>query len=330
MKTLISFCLFFSSLSANIVSTNIDCHSSCIIETSPGILYAVWKGSQDKNNVGIFASRLENGIWSPQKQLVEFSNSVYWSPVLAKTSKGSLLLFYRVGPDPRSTVSLMKTSPDGGLTWSAPEILPAGIVGPTKSKPVFDAEGNMICGSSVEAGSWQDSLKATSCWIEILSPDGKWSKYGPLEIPGKRFGALEPALFWGSEGQLVLLCRDRSQKIGQEGWIQRAESWDQGKTWTELKPTNLPNPDSGVTVVSLEPRRQLIVFNDSPTNRFPLTVGLSEDDGKTWKRLFNLEEESGEFPSAVLDSSGHVHVTYAWVPQGKTQRQIKHVVIDFQ
>lgn len=316
MKTVIALCLIFGSLSAGIISSNPESHSSCIIETSPGISFAVWKGE------GIFASRCENGVWGSQEQLVE-SNSFCWSPVLAKTPKGELLLFYRIGSDPRHTISLMKTSSDGGLSWSKPEILPAGIVGPTKCKPVFDVDGNMICGSSSEAGSWQDDFKATACWIEILTPEGKWSKHGPLEIPGKQFGALEPALFWGSEGKLVFVCRDRSWKLGQKGWIWRAESIDGGKTWSELEATNLPNPDSGVAVVTVE-KGHLIFFNDSHENRFPLTVGLSEDDGKTWVRLYNLEEESGEFPSAVVDSKGHVHVTYAY---GKAHKQIKHVLI---
>ena len=42
---------------------------------------------------------------------------------------------------------------------------------------------------------------------------------------------------------------------------------------------------------------------------------------------FNIEEESGEFPSAAVDSQGYVHVSYAWTPPGKGQRRIKHVVM---
>lgn len=30
----------------------------------------------------------------------------------------------------------------------------------------------------------------------------------------------------------------------------------------------------------------------------------------------------------ALDSQGYVHVSYAWTPPGKNQRQIKHIVMD--
>ena len=315
-----------------------DCHSSCTIETSPGILCTVWKGGPGKGmsnvditrNVGIWVSLFENGKWDTPKQIVQAPNSICWTPVLAKYPSGELVLFYRVGADPRHTISLTKSSLDGGVHWSKAEILPAGIVGPTKSKPVFDSEGNMICGSSVEAGSPEDDLKATACWVEILSPDHRWTKHGPIEIPEKRFGCIEPALFWGNNGILKMLCRDRSNRVDLEGWIWAAESFDQGKTWSELKKTALPNPDAGITTLSLDSGNTILLYNNSHTERYPLTLALSKDYGNSWTPLFNLEEGSGEFPSAALDSQGFVHVTYAFTPVGKTQRRIKHVVLDLK
>lgn len=312
-----------------------DCHSSCLIETSPGILCAVWKGgpgkgmsnSDMKQGVGVWSSLFKNGAWNSPQQIVQAPSSVCWTPILAKDQGGKLLLFYRMGPDPRHTISLVKCSLDGGVNWSDAEILPAGIVGPTRSKPIIDNEGTMIVGSSVEVGSPDDELKATACWIETFSTDHRWSKYGPIEIPGKKFGCIEPTLFWGNNGSLRLLCRDRSNKIGLKGWIWTAESNDKGKTWSELKPTSLPNPDSGMDTLSLG-EKILLVYNNSHKERYPLTVALSKDYGNSWAPLFNLEERTGEFPSIALDAQGLVHVTYAYTPVGKTQRRIKHVVLD--
>ena len=312
-----------------------DCHSSSLIEVSSGILCAAWKGGPGrgksnidmKQNVGIWLSFFKNGCWNEPTQIVEAPNSVCWTPVLAKYPNGELVLYYRIGMDPRHTISMFKTSYDGGQSWSKEEMLPAGIVGPTKSKPLFDEEGNMICGSSTEVGEPKDDFKATACWIEILS-DHKWSKHGPIEIPGKKFGCIEPVLFWGKDQTLKMLCRDRSSKIGSEGWIWTAESEDMGKTWSELKKTNLPNPDSGIEAISLDHTTFLLIYNHSHTNRYPLSIALSKDNGGSWNLLFNIEEESGEFPSAILDSQGYMHISYAWTPPGKDQRKIKHVVID--
>lgn len=323
----------------HIVSPNtedFDCHSSSLIEVSPGILCAAWKGGPGKGqsninmkqNVGIWLSFFKENHWNQPEEIFHSPDSVCWSPVLHKGLNGELTLFFRVGKDPRHTISLFKRSFDRGLSWSKEEILPAGIVGPTKTKPLIDKEGNIICGSSIEVGAPEDALKATACWIEILS-DHKWSKHGPLEIPEKRFGAIEPALFFTEDGTLKLLCRDRSHRIGAEGWIWTAESHDRGKTWSKLSQTALSNPDSGIDVLTLPNHHILLFYNNSPTKRYPLSVALSKDGGISWDCLFNLEEESGEFPSATLDSQGLVHVCYAWIPPGKSQKQIKHVVLEF-
>lgn len=320
-----------------IVSPNIenfDCHSSSLIELSPGLLCAAWKGGfgkgksniDMKQNVGIWLSFFKGGSWGSPKQIVSSSHSVCWTPVLAKYPNGKLILFYRIGMDPRHTLSLYKSSIDGGLTWSEEEILPAGIIGPTKTKPLIDQDETLICGSSVEVGAPEDRLKATACWIEIFAKQ-QWSKYGPIQIPGKKFGCIEPTLFWANDSTLKLLCRDRSNKLGDEGWIWISESKDQGKSWSELKKTTLPNPDSGIEVVSLN-SKIIVIYNNSHTNRFPLSLALSDDNGNSWNHLFDIEEKSGEFPSATLDSQGYLHITYAWLPPEKEQRQIKHLVID--
>ncbi len=321
-----------------IISPNIedfDCHSSSLVEVSPGVLCIAWKGGQGKGKsnidmkqgVGIWLSFFKDGQWNPPKEIVQSTNSVCWTPVLHKSINGELVLFYRIGIDPRHTISLLKRSFDNGLSWSTEEILPAGITGPTKSKPIIDKEGNLICGSSLESGAPEDEFKATACWIEILSGH-QWSKYGPLEIPGKQFGCIEPALFFTADGVLKMLCRDRSNRVGAEGWIWTAESKDAGKTWSELTKTNLPNPDSGIEVLALPNENILLIYNNSHTNRYPLSVAMSKDGGSSWNLLFNIEEESGEFPSAAVDSQGYVHVSYAWTPKGKGQRRIKHMVMD--
>lgn len=316
-----------------------DCHSSCLLELSPGTLCAVWKGGPGpgksnidiNKNIGIWFSLFKNGQWNTPEQIVQAPDSVCWTPILTKYPTGELVLFYRMGPDPRHTISLFKYSLDGGFQWSNAEVLPAGIVGPTRSKPVFDCEGNLVCGSSIETGDPEEELKATSCWVEILSKiERNWSKHGPIEIPGKKFGCIEPALFWGENGTLKMLCRDRSHKIGLEGWLWTAESNDNGKTWSALEKTTLPNPDAGIDVLPLGEGKILLLYNHSHTCRYPLTVALSNNYGKSWTPLFDIEKESGECPSATLDSQGLVHVTYAWTPPEKKQRRIKHVVMDLR
>ena len=154
---------------------NFDCHGSNLVEVAD-VVCAVWKGGPGSGKcnvdmqaeVGIWISRLVDGTWTIPVQIVTAPDSVCWTPTLVKLPSEELLLYYRLGKDPRHTIGLCKHSTDRGLTWSEAEILPAGILGPIKYKPVFDSKGNMICGSSVEAGAPEDMHKATACWIEIF------------------------------------------------------------------------------------------------------------------------------------------------------------------
>ena len=44
-----------------------------------------------------------------------------------------------------------RTSFDNGDTWSDIVFLPAGLLGPIKNKPIQLKNGNIVCGTSVEA-----------------------------------------------------------------------------------------------------------------------------------------------------------------------------------
>jgi predicted neuraminidase len=73
-----------------------------------------------------------------------------WNPVLFQPSKGKLFLFYKVGPNPREWWGMVKTSNNGGKTWSKGSKLPDGILGPIKNKPVQLSDGTILSPSSIE------------------------------------------------------------------------------------------------------------------------------------------------------------------------------------
>jgi predicted neuraminidase len=68
-----------------------------------------------------------------------------------------------------------------------------------------------------------------------------------------------------------------------------------------------------------------LVYNHSTTERTPLNITFSRDDGATWEAPWTLEDAPGEYsyPAIIETRDGKLHITYTW------QRQrIKHVVID--
>ncbi|MGH7200353.1 MAG: sialidase family protein, partial [Planctomycetaceae bacterium] len=223
---------------------------------------------------------------------------------------GPLLLFYKVGPSPSTWWGMLTKSGDGGRSWSKPERLPDGILGPIKNKPVMLDDGRLLCGSSTEHDGWRVHME----WTPDLG--NTWERSEPL-ADGEGFGAIQPTILRHGD-RLQILCRSR------KGVIVQSWSDDGGRTWTELAATSLPNPNSGIDAATLADGRQLLVYNPTRRGRSPLSVAVSED-GRTWRAAAVLESEPGEYsyPAVIQTGDGLVHVTYTW----KRQR-IKHAVID--
>jgi predicted neuraminidase len=298
-------------------------HASTIAATGEGLVAAWFGGTREGGaDVGIWVSRMAGGRWSPP---VEVANGMQpdgtrhpcWNPVLFTAASDRLLLFYKVGPSPREWWGMVRSSADAGRTWSDAARLPAGVLGPIKNKPVRLPDGTIVSASSTE------STDRPSRWrvhFEISRDEGRtWTV---VRVPdaggGEPVDAIQPAILLHPAGRLQALGRTRSGRV--------FESWsdDQGRTWTPLALTTLPNPNAGVDAVTLRDGRHLLVYNHTPTGRSPLNVAASRD-GKTWTPALVLEHEPGEYsyPAVIQDADGRVHVTYTW-----RRQRIRHAVID--
>ena len=231
-----------------------SCHASTLEETPRGIIASWFGGTEEKNkDVGIWVSRLEKGKWTVP---VEVANGVQndtlryptWNPVLFKMPGKELILFYKVGPSPSTWWGMLKRSKDNGLTWSAAERLPEGIYGPIKNKPVLLKNGTLLCPTSSEDHGWR-------VHFEMTKDGGKtWTRTDAIN-DGKEFSAIQPSVLFLKDGRLQLLCRSRN------GMLLEAFSSDQGITWSALKATSLPNPNSGTDAVTLKDGRHVLVYN---------------------------------------------------------------------
>src|SRR5262245_13229855 len=268
-----------------------ECHASTIEETKDGLVAAWFGGTREKDpDVGIWVSRHEENrrggqSWSPS---VEVANGLRdgkryptWNPVLFQQPGGRLLLYFKVGPSPSTWWGEVIASDDAGKSWGRPQRLPEGIAGPIKNRPVLLEGGTLLCGSSTEHDGWRVHMEATR-------DGGKtWSSTGPLN-DGRKLGAIQPTILQHGGGKLQILCRSRQGRI--------AEAWseDGGKTWSEMKLTGLPNPNSGIHAVTLKDGRHLLVYNHTRRGRSPLNVGVSTD-GREWKAGPVLESAPGEY-----------------------------------
>jgi predicted neuraminidase len=293
------------------------CHASTIVESESGTFLAAWFGGKDEGatDVKIWLARFDGKAWTAPEVAADEPGFPCWNPVLFRSAGKTLSLFYKAGPGPMGWSAYVRRSADGGKTWDKAQQLPAGLLGPIKNKPIRRADGALLAGSSVE------SHRAWCCWVERSTDDGKtWRRFGPIAVPDHPYGIIQPTLFEKADRTLVALCRSRGF-----GFICRAESTDGGETWSAAKPTDLPNPNSGIDGVRAADGNWYLAYNHTGEARSPLNLARSTDEGATWKRVATLEEEMGEFsyPAIIQAADGNLHVTYTW-----NRRHIKHVTFD--
>jgi predicted neuraminidase len=293
-----------------------SCHASTVVECPSGDLLCAWFGGKDEGDpsVGIWLSRRTATGWSPPRNVAQEPGVPCWNPVLFYAGDG-LWLYYKVGPSPDTWTGASRWSADHGVTWSEQRLLPAGLLGPVRAKPMRLANGEILAGSSTE------SYRAWTGWAELSQDGGStWQRFGPLALPDESEGLIQPTLWEAKPGHVVALMR-ATRKIGV---ICRADSVDGGRTWSPAKRTDLPNPSAGIDAVKLADGRVALVYNPTRSGRSPLSVAISRDDGATWSPPFHVETDPGEYsyPAMIQAKDGTLHLTYTW-----RRQRIKHAVV---
>jgi predicted neuraminidase len=288
-----------------------SCHASTIVELKNGDLMSAWFGGtgEGKPDTAIWGARRSGGQWSTPSELVREPEIPCWNPVLFYAGNGRLWLYYKFGPHPSEWTAGRRYSLDDGKTWSAVEHLPAGIYGPIRAKPLVLDDGTIVSGTSVE------SYHSWAAWVERSEDHGlNWTRFGPITVPAKdsgttTFGIIQPSVVSLGGRRLRFYARSTSQVAR----ICIADSEDGGKTWTQARPSDLPNPNSGIDAVSLKDGRIVLVYNHTEKGRSPLNLAVSRD-GEHFTMFQVLEEQPGEYsyPAMIQSKDGDLQITYTW------------------
>ncbi|WP_018616966.1 sialidase family protein [Segetibacter koreensis] len=301
-----------------------QCHASTIVEVKPGkrmVAYFAGTGEGHKD-VSIWLSVEEKGKWNVPVLIADgvINDTLRypsWNPVLFKAKEGKLFLFYKVGPSPREWWGMVRTSTDDGKTWTAPQKLPDGILGPIKNKPVQLSDGTILAPSSTETReSWKVHIEKST------DLGATWQSI-PVD-PNTAFDVIQPSILFHPGKRLQIVCRSKNDKIIE------AYSEDNGNTWGTLSKTDLPNPNSGIDAVTLKNGWQLLVYNPTKSKevfneRAKLNVAVSKN-GKDWTDVAILEngtKEEYSYPAVIETKDGKVHITYTY-----DRKNVKHVVLE--
>ena len=289
-------------------------HASTIIDLDEGYLLAWFAGSHEKNDdVGIWMAKGTPGNWTEPDLAVKIRNEPHWNPVLFRTPEGRVYLYFKVGKEIDFWETWVQYSDDEGDTWSEPRELVEGDRGgrgPVRNRPIILSDGTWLAPASMELNRVWDAF------VDRSEDGGKtWTATDKLELDRSIVegeGVIQPALWESKPGHVHMLLRSSSGKIC------RSDSEDYGKTWSPIVETELPNNNSGIDVAHIGGESIALIYNPVEGNwgkRYPITVAVSNDNGKTWPIKLDIEKGEGDdelsYPS-IFYENGHLVASYTW------------------
>jgi predicted neuraminidase len=338
---------------AYIPSLGDENHAPSLTLLPGGDLLCVWfaGSAEGAGDVSIGMARLPAGAsgWEEPRFVTESRDRSEQNPSLFLTPDGELWLLFtsqatrgmpRAEWDRRKAAGEVeglypmqwtseirrRVSTDGGRTWGPVETFVERPGSFCRHPPLVLADGTWLHPMyySLEAGGRHGNDHS----VVRRSPDGRdWTEY---PIPGSK-GRVHPSVVDLGDGALVAFFRSRAADR-----VYVSRSADGGHTWTPPERTPLPNNNASIQAAGLPSGRIAIVYNHFsanedpdvavwPDRRYPLTIALSEDEGRTWPYMRHIDPGDGFFgaenealnrvcayPSLVPGPDGAIHVAYSY------------------
>lgn len=199
-----------------------------------------------------------------------------------RLSNGRLALFYcQKNSETDDCRVMMRASEDEGKTWGAAKQLSSAgkYTGLTNGRCIRLKAGRIV----LEA--WEGGF--SYCYLS--DDDGQTWRESRRVKP--KDGCWEPACIELKDGRVMMLMR-----TGMGGQY-KSISRDGGETWTDPAPTALVGTAAPISISRVPKTGDLLaIWNRNPggKNRTPLTAAISRDEGETWDRIRNIEEEPGD------------------------------------
>lgn len=328
-------------------------HASSVVELADGSVMVCWyrgSGERTADDVMILGARKPKGAsaWSAPFILADTPGFPDTNPILFVDGKQRLWLFWNTIVANRWETAILNykrsSSPAGSgvPAWdrdgyiipkppnlavrvreyaSRNEALKAHKEWPDMEKMIDDKYSTRagwmtrVHPTVLSSGRWVLPLYSDGFNFSLvgLSDDEGGSWYFGEPLVG--MGGVQPSVVQRKDGALVAFMRDNGPAPKR---VQRAESRDEGLTWTFATDDPEPNSGTSVQVIRLRNGRWLMMNNDTERGRHSLVLALSDDEGASWKwrRRIELDSrperpDSYHYPSLWLASDGTVHATYS-------------------
>lgn len=261
----------------------------------------VWEG---RPGVDIVAARLARGasVWTRPVIVAQAAGRALENPVLFESPDGTLWLFYtsQAGDAGQADAQVLsQKSADGGKMWSAPQVA-LGRAGSFDRQPLVVAGDAWLFPVYFTPGMDASDTSA----VEITRNQGRtWKE---CAIPGSN-GLVQPDVVELAPHSFIAFFRSRYAD-----WVYSSRSED-GCAWNPPAATHVPNNNSSIQVALLPNGHLVMAFNNMQAGttrgkarsaaRWPLSVALSTDGGKTWPWVRDVDIGAGlpqeEMPETI-------------------------------
>ncbi|WP_457982637.1 sialidase family protein [Bacillus paralicheniformis] len=332
-----------------------DCpqnHAANLLELDNGDLLCVWFGGTQEGipDISIYMSRLERGSgeWTQAEKLSDDPSRSEQNPVLFQEPDGRLWLMYtaQLSGNQDTAIVRYRTSDDRGRTWSKIDTLFAEAGTFIRQPLIVLDNGDWLLPVfyciTLPGVKWTGNRDISA--VKISSDKGKtWEE---VKVPGST-GCVHMNIEKLRDGTLLALFRSRFADS-----IYSSRSIDNGRTWSEPEPTELPNNNSSIQFTALQDGTLALVYNHMNANetterraslydeiededdtktgvdtearpafwgapRAPMTLALSQDGGITWPVKRNIEVGDGYAMTNNSKDKLNREFSYPSIKQGK-------------
>ena len=177
---------------------------------------------------------------------------------------------------------------------------------------VFDDTINNFPPLKLRTGDWMMSRRPhdyKTSGVHFLVGGVKslsdWQSY-PVLGSAAELKAEEPDWWILPDNTLAAVFRDNRRS----GFLYRAISTDDGRTWSTPVKTNFPDATSKISGLRLRDGRYVLVSNPNPKKRDPLTLSISDDGLAFTKMLYLVGGRHIDYPN-VIEHEGHLFIAFA-------------------
>jgi hypothetical protein len=187
---------------------------------------------------------------------------------------------------------------------------------------VYDNAMNNFPPKKLPNGEWMMSRRDSVGNVHMLlggreSYDA-WESVPVISYLDEEVHAEEPYWLILPDNNLVAFFRDNKRS----GFLFRAFSTDNGRTWSKPVRTNFPDATSKFIGLRLKDGRYVLVSNSNPKKRDPLTIAVS-DDGLVFNKMgYLVGDRHIDYPH-MIEQDGYIYVAFGGAKQTVEVLKIK-------